>query len=115
MYTYKAKLDRVVDGDTVDANIDLGFDITIHKRIRLAGIDTPESRTRDLEEKARGLAAKDKLIELLGDGEFVLESKEVGKYGRVLGTLYIENININQTLVDEGFAVEYWGGKKTKK
>ena len=65
MYTYKAILDRVVDGDTIDAHIDLGFDITIHKRIRLAGIDTPESRTRDLEEKKRGLASKDKLIELL--------------------------------------------------
>tara|TARA_R100001463_G_scaffold101520_1_gene155970 strand:+ start:73 stop:417 length:345 start_codon:yes stop_codon:yes gene_type:complete len=114
MYTYKAKLDRVVDGDTVDAHIDLGFDITIHKRIRLAGIDTPESRTRDLEEKKRGLASKDKLIELLGDGDFILESKEVGKYGRVLGTLLVENININDTLVEEGFAVEYWGGKKNK-
>ena len=114
MYTYKAKLDRVVDGDTIDANIDLGFDITIHKRIRLAGIDTPESRTRDLEEKARGLASKAKLVELLGDGEFVLESKEVGKYGRVLGTLLIDDININDTLVKEGFAVEYWGGKKKK-
>ena len=114
MYTYKAKLDRVVDGDTVDAHIDLGFDITIHKRIRLAGIDTPESRTRDLEEKKRGLASKDKLIELLGDGDFILESKEVGKYGRVLGTLLVENININDTLVEEGFAVEYWGGKKKK-
>ena len=114
MYTYKAKLDRVVDGDTIDANIDLGFDITIHKRIRLAGIDTPESRTRDLEEKARGLASKDKLIELLGDGDFVLESKEVGKYGRVLGTLLVEDVNINDTLVQEGFAVEYWGGKKKK-
>jgi|TARA_R110001592_G_scaffold147322_1_gene371783 micrococcal nuclease len=114
MYTYKAKLDRVVDGDTVDAHIDLGFDITIHKRIRLAGIDSPESRTRDLEEKARGLASKDKLIELLGDGNFVLESKEVGKYGRVLGTLIVEDININDTLVEEGFAVEYWGGKKSK-
>ena len=55
------------------------------------------------------------MVELLGDGEFVLESKEVGKYGRVLGTLHIEDININQTLVDEGFAVEYWGGKKAKK
>ena len=115
MYTYKAKLDRVVDGDTVDAHIDLGFDITIHKRIRLAGIDTPESRTRDLEEKARGLASKDRLIELLDGSEFVLESKEVGKYGRVLGTLYIDGTNINDTLVDEGFAVEYWGGKKKKK
>lgn len=114
MYTYKAKLDRVVDGDTVDAHIDLGFDITIHKRIRLAGIDTPESRTRDLEEKARGLASKDRLIELLEDGNFILESKEVGKYGRVLGTLIIEDMNINKTLVEEGFAVEYWGGKKKK-
>jgi len=114
MYTYKAKLDRVVDGDTIDAHIDLGFDITIHKRIRLAGIDTPESRTRDLEEKARGLASKDKLVELLGDGDFVLESKEVGKYGRVLGTLLVDDVNINDTLVEEGFAVEYWGGKKNK-
>ena len=114
MYTYKAKLDRVVDGDTVDANIDLGFDITIHKRIRLAGIDSPESRTRDLEEKQRGLASKDRLIDLLKDGKFVLESKEVGKYGRVLGTLIIEDVNINDTLVQEGFAVEYWGGKKNK-
>tara|TARA_R110000822_G_scaffold148313_6_gene287247 strand:+ start:11375 stop:11719 length:345 start_codon:yes stop_codon:yes gene_type:complete len=114
MYTYKAKLDRVVDGDTIDAHINLGFDITIHKRIRLAGIDTPESRTRDLEEKKKGLASKDRLIDLLGDGDFVLESKEVGKYGRVLGTLHCDEININQTLVDEGYAVEYWGGKKKK-
>ncbi len=114
MYTYKAKLDRVVDGDTIDAHINLGFDITIHKRIRLAGIDTPESRTRDLEEKARGLASKDRLVELLGEGSFILESKEVGKYGRVLGTLHVEDVNINETLVEEGFAVEYWGGKKKK-
>jgi micrococcal nuclease len=118
MYTYKAKLDRVIDGDTIDANIDLGFDITIHKRIRLTGIDTPESRTRDLEEKARGLASKARLIELLGDGDFILESREVGKFGRVLGTIYTiaeESININDTLVEEGYAVEYYGGKKKKK
>tara|TARA_R110002012_G_scaffold316842_1_gene532386 strand:+ start:27 stop:431 length:405 start_codon:yes stop_codon:yes gene_type:complete len=118
MYTYKAKLDRVIDGDTIDANIDLGFDITIHKRIRLTGIDTPESRTRDLEEKARGLASKARLVELLDDGNFVLESREVGKFGRVLGTIYTiaeESININDTLVKEGFAVEYYGGKKKKK
>ena len=114
MYTYKAKLDRVIDGDTVDAYIDLGFDITIHKRIRLAGIDTPESRTRDLEEKERGLASKQRLTDLLKDGEFVLESKEVGKYGRVLGVLLIDDLNINETLVEEGYAVEYWGGKKKK-
>ena len=118
MYTYKAKLDRVIDGDTIDANIDLGFDITIHKRIRLTGIDTPESRTRDLEEKARGLASKARLVELLGDGDFMLESREVGKFGRVLGTIYTiaeESININDTLVEEGYAVEYHGGKKKKK
>tara|TARA_R100001463_G_scaffold55202_1_gene106599 strand:+ start:669 stop:1073 length:405 start_codon:yes stop_codon:yes gene_type:complete len=118
MYTYKAKLDRVVDGDTIDANINLGFDITIHKRIRLTGIDTPESRTRDLEEKARGLASKARLIELLGEGNFILESREVGKFGRVLGTIYTvaeESININDKLVEEGYAVEYWGGKKKKK
>jgi micrococcal nuclease len=117
MYTYNAKLDRVIDGDTIDANIDLGFDITIHKRIRLTGIDTPESRTRDLEEKKRGLAAKDRLIELLEDGSFILESREVGKFGRVLGTLHTinkESININEKLVEEGHAVEYWGGKKKK-
>ena len=115
MYTYKAKLDRVVDGDTVDANINLGFDITIHKRIRLTGIDTPESRTRDLEEKKRGLAAKNRLIELLGNGEFILESREVGKFGRVLGTIHVGKSNINDQLVKEGHAVEYWGGKKKKK
>tara|TARA_Y100000593_G_scaffold27112_1_gene54028 strand:- start:428 stop:823 length:396 start_codon:yes stop_codon:yes gene_type:complete len=115
MYTYKAKLDRVVDGDTIDANINLGFDITIHKRIRLTGIDTPESRTRDLEEKKRGLAAKNRLIELLGNGEFILESREVGKFGRVLGTIHVGQTNINDQLVEEGHAVEYWGGKKKKK
>ena len=115
MYTYKAKLDRVVDGDTVDANINLGFDITIHKRIRLTGIDTPESRTRDLEEKKRGLAAKNRLIELLGNGEFILESREVGKFGRVLGTIHVGKSNINDQLVEEGQAVEYLGGKKKKK
>ena len=65
MYEYKAKLDRVIDGDTIDVNMDLGFDITIKKRIRLTGIDSPESRTRDLEEKARGLAAKDRLKVIL--------------------------------------------------
>ena len=120
MYEYKAKLDRVIDGDTIDVNMDLGFDITIKKRIRLAGINSPESRTRDLEEKKRGLASRDRLIELLDKGSLVIESNEVGKYGRVLGTLYVYPgdklpININETLVKEGHAVEYWGGKKKKK
>tara|TARA_R100000234_G_scaffold119402_1_gene102224 strand:- start:907 stop:1323 length:417 start_codon:yes stop_codon:yes gene_type:complete len=121
MYTYKAKLDRVIDGDTIDVHIDLGFDITVHKRVRLAGIDTPESRTRDLEEKKLGLAAKYRLTEILDQGSLVVESKEVGKYGRVLGnlTIYPDNldlpINVNETLVKEGHATEYTGGKKLKK
>jgi|TARA_R100000084_G_C4530468_1_gene90942 micrococcal nuclease len=120
MYTYKAKLDRVIDGDTIDVNMDLGFDISVHKRIRLAGIDTPESRTRDLEEKKRGLASKARLIELLDKGDLVVESTDVGKYGRVLGVLHIypeDNLpfNINEKLVEEGYAVEYHGGKKKKK
>ena len=99
----------------------MSFDITVHKRVRLAGIDTPESRTRDLEEKKRGLAAKYRLTEILDKGSLVVESKEVGKYGRVLGTVtvYPDNmdlpINVNETLVDEGHAVEYNGGKKVKK
>ena len=118
MYTYKAKLDRVVDGDTVDVNIDLGFDISVHKRVRLAGINAPESRTRDLEEKKLGLAAKKRLITLLDKGSLQIESKEVGKYGRVLGVLHIypDNldlpINIKDTLVEEGHAVKYDGGKR---
>ena len=118
MYTYKAKLDRVVDGDTIDVNIDLGFDISVHKRVRLAGINAPESRTKDLEEKKKGLASKARLIELLDKGDLVVESKELGKYGRVIGdlTIYPDNldlpININETLVDEGHAVEYDGGKR---
>jgi len=120
MYTYKAEVARVIDGDTIDANIDLGFDVTIKKRIRLAGIDTPESRTRDLEEKKRGLASKDRLVELLDKGTLVVESQSVGKFGRVLGVLHVYPedlslpINVNNTLVEEGFAVEYWGGKKKK-
>ena len=118
MYTYKAKLDRVVDGDTIDVNIDLGFDISVHKRVRLAGINAPESRTKDLEEKKKGLASKARLIELLDKGDLVVESKELGKYGRVIGdlTIYPDNldlpININETLVKEGYAVEYDGGKR---
>ena len=118
MYTYKAKLDRVVDGDTIDVNIDLGFDISVHKRVRLAGINAPESRTRDLEEKKKGLASKARLIELLDKCDLVVESKELGKYGRVIGglTIYPDDlglpINVNEKLIEEGYAVEYDGGKR---
>ena len=121
-YIYRAKLDRVVDGDTVDALIDVGFDIWVKKRIRFMGIDTWESRTGDLEEKKKGLAAKARVIELLTEisskpGYFRIKSHGVGKYGRVLGELFImdsEGIqyNINETLITEGHGYEYFGGKK---
>jgi len=123
MYRYNAKLDRVVDGDTIDAVIDLGFDITIKKRVRLGGINAPESRTRNLAEKKMGLAAKERLKELLegSANEFELESTKLGKYGRVIGRLHISKLSgkdtitqvcVNDKLVEEGYAVEYDGGKR---
>ena len=112
MYKYNAKLDRVVDGDTVDALVDLGFDTWKKVRIRMVGMNAPESRTRDLEEKARGIAAKIRLEELLGEGKFILECQGVGKYGRCLGILFVDDININKTLIQEGHATEYYGGKR---
>jgi len=122
MYTYKIKLDRVVDGDTIDAFIDLGFDVSVKKRIRFMGINTPESRTRDLEEKARGLAAKERLKTILeGANQIQLKSHGIGKYGRCLGELHIdivdgkENltmVSVNELLIKEGHAVEYHGGKR---
>ena len=121
-YIYRGKLDRVVDGDTIDALIDVGFDIWFKKRIRFKGIDTWESRTRDLEEKKRGLEAKKRTQELLEEvssksGFFRLKSYGVGKYGRILGEIFIQDsegkqYNINETLKAEGHAYEYFGGKK---
>ena len=120
-YIYRGKLERVVDGDTIDALIDVGFDIWIKKRIRYSGIDTWESRTRDLAEKAKGLEAKARNKELLMEvssksGYFRLKSHGVGKYGRVLGEIFIEDkegkqYNINKTLISEGHAYVYEGGK----
>ena len=116
MYEYKAKLKRVVDGDTCDAYIDLGFDVSVKKRIRFMGVDTWESRTRDLEEKKKGLAAKEYTKEMLSknEGEFIIKSHGVGKYGRVLGELFIEgeDKSLNELLKDNGHAYEYHGGKK---
>ena len=122
MYIYKIKLDRVVDGDTIDAHIDLGFDVSIKKRIRFMGINTPESRTRDLEEKAKGLAAKERVKCLLeGCNNIELKSHGVGKYGRCLGELHVDMLdgkecltlaNVNELLIKEGHAVEYHGGKR---
>mgnify|MGYP003154443559 FL=1 len=109
MYKYNAKLDRVVDGDTVDAMIDLGFDTWVHKRIRLLGIDAPETRTRDLDEKVQGLATKERLTGILeaAEGMFVLHSHGVGKYGRCLGTIMVGEENINELLLAEGLAEVY--------
>ena len=109
MYKYNATLDRVVDGDTVDAMIDLGFDTWVHKRIRLLGIDAPETRTRDLDEKVQGLATKERLTGILeaAEGIFVLHSHGVGKYGRCLGTIMVGEENINELLLAEGLAEVY--------
>ena len=122
MYQYKVKLDRVIDGDTIDCYIDLGFDINTKKRIRFVGINTPESRTRDLEEKARGLAAKDRVKQLLeGSNKIRLISHGVGKFGRCLGEIHIDVVDgkealtlvsVNELLINEGHAVEYHGGKR---
>lgn len=121
-YIYRAKLDRVVDGDTVDALIDVGFDIWFKKRIRFKGLDTWESRTRDLAEKKMGLAAKERTRQLLEEvsakpGYFRLKSYGLGKYGRVLGELFIMDkdglqLCINDMLIEEGHAYVYDGGKK---
>jgi len=121
-YIYRAKLDRVVDGDTVDALIDVGFNIWFKKRIRFKGVDTWESRTRNLEEKALGLKAKARTKELLEkvsskSGYFRIKSYGLGKYGRVIADVFIEDKdgkqwNINQTLISEGHAYVYDGGKK---
>ena len=116
MYEYKGIIRRVVDGDTVDITLDLGFDILYNNRIRLHGIDTPESRTRDLEEKKLGLAAKDRVKELcpVGSTVTVKTTKDGrGKFGRILGEIYVGDVNVNKLLVEEGHAVEYFGGKKT--
>jgi len=118
MYNYEAKLIRVVDGDTVDAFIDLGFKVILKERIRLMGIDTPESRTRNKMEKSWGMAAKARLIELLDehDGEFILTTKlqKKGKFGRILGTIVINDKDINQLLIEEKFAIPYTGGNKAE-
>ena len=122
-YIYKGILRRIIDGDTIVADIDLGFDTVIKKqKFRLYGINAPESRTRNKEEKVRGLAAKERLTELMGgyadavDGiEFMFLSHDKGKYGRILAEIYNLNelrYSINQQLVDEGHAVEYHGGKR---
>lgn len=125
MYEYNAQVDKVVDGDTIDCTIDLGFHTWKKIRVRMAGINTPESRTRDLEEKERGLAAKDRLEEILkyNDNTCILKVSGLGKFGRALATVHVKSlsptttesltlVNVNQLLIEEGHAVEYHGGKR---
>ena len=116
-HNYSAKLDRVVDGDTCDALIDLGFNTFVKKRIRFFGVDTWECRTRDLDEKKKGLAAKEftkDLLENSDNGKFVIKSHGVGKYGRVLGELFVkgQESSVNELLKENGHAYEYHGEKK---
>ena len=118
------KIDKVLDGDTIDVTIDLGFDLYKKERVRVAGVDTPEKRTRDLEEKALGIDAtnwlKAKLTETIkGDEELIIRTElkgGVGKYGRLLGWLYIGDaaISLNEQMIEEGYAWEYDGGTKQK-
>lgn len=117
MYTYKAKLVRVINGDTLDIEIDLGFDIIIKQRLKLYGIDTPDSRSTNTEIKQKGLDVKQRLMDLLTK-EFKVETmlNKRGKYGRILGNIYVTDsksneICINELLVSEGLAVRYNIGK----
>ena len=115
MYEYRCKLVKVIDGDTIDVDIDLGFGVWLKKeRVRLVGIDTPESRTRDLEEKKYGLAAKEFLIKWTGAGELRLKTQKekTGKFGRILGELWTFDTNINQKMIEEHHAVAYEGQSK---
>jgi len=118
-------IDKVLDGDTIDVTIDLGFDLFKKERVRIAGVDTPEKRTRDLEEKALGIEAtnwlKKKLEDTIaGDGDELSIRTELvggmGKYGRLLGWLYIneDTISLNEQMITEGYAWEYDGGTKQK-
>jgi len=115
MYRYNVAVTRVVDGDTVDVDIDLGFGMTYKKqRVRMMGIDTPESRTRDLEEKFYGKQSKYFLQDLLKDQKIQLVSHDKGKFGRILGELFIEGneLSINQQMIDNYHAVPYFGQSK---
>ena len=118
-YVYRIKsVGRVVDGDTIDADIDLGFDISLTKRIRLAGIDSPESRTTNLKEKALGLESKEWLKKSLeGAKDIIIKTEKpdsTEKYGRIIGHLFIngQETSLNNQMIDEGYALPYDGGTK---
>ena len=120
MYTYKCTVTKIIDGDTIDVDIHLGFDVVLTKqRIRLMGIDTPESRTRNLEEKKRGLLSKQYMVDKCPIGSNItLHSLDRGKFGRILGEIWEEDVDsttlepLNKRMITDGFAVEYYGGSK---
>ena len=121
MYEYRVKkVNKIVDGDTIDVDIDLGFDISFSSRVRLAGIDTPESRTTDLKEKALGLEVKEKIKkELAAAKDVVIKTEKPDsseKYGRILGWVFLDGntVSLNQQLIDQGYAWTYGGGTKIK-
>ena len=120
-YIYRIKqITKVVDGDTIDADIDLGFDISLSKRIRLAAVDTPESRTSDANEKKYGLESKEWLKHKIENAEHILIKTELPdsteKYGRIIGHLFInsQEISLNNQMIIEGYAWTYDGGTKKK-
>tara|TARA_R110001599_G_scaffold256665_1_gene456955 strand:- start:126 stop:548 length:423 start_codon:yes stop_codon:yes gene_type:complete len=116
MYEYSCKVDRVVDGDTIDVVLNLGFDIMFKSRVRLYGIDTPESRTRNKDEKVRGKMAGSFLKNAVDNGtQVVIQTKlkdSRGKYGRVLGNVVVDGVNINQEMINNYLAVAYFGQSK---
>jgi micrococcal nuclease len=117
MYRYRAKIIRVIDGDTIDVDLDLGFDVWLRKqRVRLYGIDTPESRTSDAEEKKYGTLSKNKLKDFCKEDSWVnIETHvgdEKGKFGRILANIWLEETNVNQWLIDNKYAVAYFGQSK---
>ena len=116
MYEYACEVERVIDGDSLVCRISLGFDIHFSSSVRLFAIDSPESRTRSLDEKARGLLAKDFLKDSIENGKKIVIKTELkdsrGKFGRVLGTIWVDGVNINQALIDNHLAVDYFGQSK---
>jgi len=115
MYRYNVTVTRIVDGDTVDVDIDLGFGMVYkNQRVRMMGIDTPESRTRNLEEKFYGKQSKAHLQSILAEGDIQLQSHDKGKFGRILGELFVgsSTYSVNQQMIDEYHAVPYFGQSK---
>jgi micrococcal nuclease len=116
-FAYRVKsMVKIIDGDTFDCILDLGFDVLLEARVRMAGIDTPESRTRDLVEKQFGLASKKYLIERIEAAEDIIVRTELdnekGKFGRILGTVYLDDTDVNQQMIQDGYAVGYHGQSK---